>query len=120
MLLLLVELASMSELKAGSISMFAGLIVSYLGGRFWVFPAIPHGFRRIEFFTFWIIAAVGMSLHIFMLHLCLRIGWHYVYAKGAAAVSVFCWNFIARRSTGILIHKIHAKTNQQAPRNEAQ
>lgn len=107
-LILLVEVAGIPELWAGTLSMICGLACVYIIGRCWVFPVVPRGYRRIEFAMFLVISIIGLWLHIAVMAALLDLdSVNYLAAKTAAMVSVFLWNFIARRSLSRLILRRH-------------
>ncbi|WP_460056960.1 GtrA family protein [Spirochaeta dissipatitropha] len=124
-LVILVEAVGMPELCAGSLSMICGLACVYVIGRYWVFPAVPRGYRRIEFVVFLLISVIGLWLHLAVMAVLLEMNTvNYIAAKAAAMISVFSWNFIARRNLSSLILRRHhrniVKTKVQQNRVEQQ
>ncbi|THB62451.1 MAG: GtrA family protein [Spirochaetaceae bacterium] len=116
-LLMLIEVIRMNEVSAGSISMLAGLTFAYLAGRYWVFPAVPRGYRRIEFACFTIIASAGIALHVGILwYATYRLNLHYLAAKAIALSLVFCWNFTARRLVHSILITLQARANARCGR----
>ncbi len=97
---LLMELTRVGILAAGTIGMLAGLAVTFVLGRRWVFPKVPRGHLHKELLFFAVGAAAGAGIHtgvLLALGPFVRRGLHYAFAKVAAVSAMFVWNFASRR-----------------------
>lgn len=98
-LMALVELLRVSPVLAGSYSLTAGMLTTYVFSRLWVFPATPQGYRRLEFVAFVAICMLGIAMHSWLMHtFLLLIDTHYLVAKTVTLAMVFGVNFSLRKA----------------------
>jgi putative flippase GtrA len=76
-----------------------GLTVNYLLSIRWVFASRMMSSRSMEISAFAIIGIAGLGLTEAIMYVSVeRLHTHYMFAKAAAVVIVFAWNFIMRRT----------------------
>lgn len=85
-------------LISASIAFIAGLAVNYILSTIWVFSKPVFTNKIVEFLLFGVIGVIGLILNgIIMYLLTDKCGVHYMVSKLASTVTVFIWNFAARR-----------------------
>ena len=83
---------------AAAFAFIAGSVVSYLFSIKWVFTSRAVSNRAMEFSIFTVIGAIGLGLTVLIMHSFVTFfGLHYMVGKAVAIVTVFSWNFGARR-----------------------
>jgi putative flippase GtrA len=98
LLWIFVNFVSMNYLLAATISFMCGVTVTYVLSITWVFRYHRLRDRRAEFAGFVALGLPGLALNAGVISVAVRyFGLHYLWAKGAAAVATFSWNFLARR-----------------------
>jgi putative flippase GtrA len=97
LLWILVRFLSVNYLLAATISFLCGAAVAYVTSITWVFRYPRLRDRRAEFAGFVALGLPGLALNAGVISVAVRyFGLHYLWAKGAAAVTTFSWNFLAR------------------------
>ncbi|MBO8438573.1 MAG: GtrA family protein [Bacteroidetes bacterium] len=85
-------------LISASIAFIAGLAVNYILSTIWVFSKPVFSNKIVEFVLFGLIGVIGLVLNgIIMYLLTDKCGVHYMASKLVSTVTVFIWNFAARR-----------------------
>jgi putative flippase GtrA len=85
-------------LPAATISFLCGATVAYVLSITLVFRHHRLRDRRAEFVSFVALGLPGLAINAGVISVAVRyFGLHYLWAKGAAAVATFSWNFLARR-----------------------
>ncbi len=75
-----------------------GTVVNYVLSRSWVFQRRTLQNTSAELSIFTLIGLVGMGLNELILWVFQsKLGVYYLYAKGVSGVTVFMWNFGARK-----------------------
>jgi len=116
---ILMELTRIGILAAGTIGMLAGLAVTFVIGRRWVFPKVPRGHLHKELLFFAVSAAAGAGIHtgvLVALGPVVRRGLHYAFAKISAVSAMFVWNFVSRRLSTRHLIRAAARRQASAPR----
>jgi putative flippase GtrA len=94
----LVKFLSVNYLLAATLSFLCGATVAYVISIRWVFRYHRLRDRRAEFVAFVALGLPGLALNAGVISVAVRyFGLHYLWAKGAAAITTFSWNFLARR-----------------------
>lgn len=95
----LANILQMNPAGAAAIGFALGLTISYVLSIRWVFSSRTLGNAALEFAAFAAIGIVGLGLTELIIHLGIReFGReHLLHAKYFAIVTVFSWNFGARR-----------------------
>jgi len=87
-------------LVSGAVGFLVGTAVNYLLSRSWVFQRRTLTNTSAEVMIFTLIGIVGLGLNEWILWFFQsRLGIYYLYAKGVSGVTVFMWNFGARKLT---------------------
>lgn len=95
---LLISKAHMHYMMAAVFGFILGVLVSYALSVRWVFASRTMSSKGLEFAMFGLIGVVGLALTELVLYCAVKvIGPHYMTAKAIAIVTVFFWNFGARR-----------------------
>jgi putative flippase GtrA len=98
MLAVLVRFLSWWYLAAASVSFVLGLVVAYVISTNFVFSHRRLQSRRIEFFSFAAIGALGLAVNATVIFAAVKyLGMNYLVAKCVAAGFTFICNFISRR-----------------------
>jgi putative flippase GtrA len=98
LLWILVKFLSVNYLLAATISFLCGATVAYVISIRWVFRYRRLRDRRAEFVGFVALGLPGLALNAGVISVAVRhFGLHYLWAKGAAALTTFSWNFVVRR-----------------------
>ncbi|HKT12718.1 MAG TPA: GtrA family protein [Terriglobia bacterium] len=85
-------------LVSGAVGFLVGTAVNYVLSRNWVFQGRTLQNTSAEVMIFALIGVVGMGLNEWILWLFQsKLGIYYLYAKGVSGVTVFMWNFGARK-----------------------
>lgn len=85
-------------LISASIAFIVGLAVNYILSTIWVFSKPVFSNKIVEFLLFGLIGVIGLILNgIIMYLLTDKCGVHYMVSKLVSTVTVFIWNFAARR-----------------------
>ena len=85
-------------LISASIAFIAGLAVNCILSTIWVFSKPVFSNKIVEFVLFGLIGVIGLVLNgIIMYLLTDKCGVHYMASKLVSTVTVFIWNFAARR-----------------------
>ena len=100
LLYVLTEFAGVQYLVSAALAFVAGLTVNYLLSNLIVFKAHRLESRLAEFLVFAVIGVVGLALNEAIMYCCSDIiGMHYMVSKLVSTVTVFFWNFFARKLT---------------------
>jgi putative flippase GtrA len=98
LLWILVKFLSVNYLLAATLSFMSGATVAYALSISWVFRYHRLRDRRAEFAGFVALGLPGLALNAGVISVLVRyFGVNYLWAKFAAAVTTFSWNFLARR-----------------------
>jgi putative flippase GtrA len=98
LLWILVNFLSVNYLLAATISFLCGATVAYVLSTTLVFRHHRFLDRRAEFASFVALGLPGLAINAGVISVAVRyFGLHYLWAKGAAALTTFSWNFLARR-----------------------
>jgi len=98
LLYVLTEFAGVQYLVSAALAFVAGLTVNYLLSNLIVFKAHRLESRLAEFLVFAVIGVVGLALNEAIMYCCSDIiGMHYMVSKLISTVTVFFWNFFARK-----------------------
>jgi putative flippase GtrA len=97
-LVILKEYAHLNYLVAASVSFLAGLGVNYALSTRWVFRGSRPMSQRYEFLLFALIGLAGLGMtDTIMWILTSGLGLFYALSKVTATVTVYFWNFGARK-----------------------
>ena len=100
LLYVLTEFAGVQYLVSAALAFVAGLTVNYLLSNLIVFKAHRLESRLVEFLVFAVIGVIGLALNEAIMYCCSEIiGMHYMVSKLVSTVTVFFWNFFARKLT---------------------
>jgi len=100
LLWVLTEKADLQYLVSAAVAFVAGLTVNYLLSNLIVFKTHRLASRWAEFAVFAIIGVIGLGLNEAIMYCCSDlIGIHYMVSKLVSTVTVFFWNFFARKLT---------------------
>ncbi|BDZ62017.1 hypothetical protein Lsed01_00655 [Demequina sediminis] len=97
-LALLADVFSVHYLMASTSGFLSGLAVVFVLSERFVFrdPRVAHPWVRFSLFG--VIGAIGLLLLNGQMWVFVeKLGWYYLVAKAVATVTVFAWNFLARR-----------------------
>ena len=95
---LMTDVFGIQYLWSGSIAFLLGLTIVYILSVSWVFEKRTMQDWKREFLIFAFIGLVGLGLNDLMLwFLTGYMGLFYMFSKGASIVTVFAWNFGARK-----------------------
>jgi putative flippase GtrA len=98
LLWILVKFLSVNYLLAATLSFMSGATVAYALSLSWVFRYHRLRDRRAEFAGFVALGLPGLALNTGVISVLVRyFGVNYLWAKCAAAMTTFSWNFLARR-----------------------
>lgn len=85
-------------LASGAVGFGVGTVVNYILSRNWVFQRRTLRNTPAEVTIFTLIGVVGLGLNELILWFFQsRLGIYYLFAKGVSGVTVFMWNFGARK-----------------------
>jgi putative flippase GtrA len=99
-LYILTEFSHIYYLVSAAIAFSIGVTTKYAFSIVWVFNRRSIQSRWIEFIVFVIIGVTGLGLNLlFMWFFTEKTHLHYLASKIISAISVFCWNFFARKFT---------------------
>lgn len=85
-------------LVSGAVGFLVGTAVNYVLSRSWVFQKRTLRNTPAEVTIFMLIGIVGLGLNEWILWFFQsKLGIYYLYAKGVSGVTVFMWNFGARK-----------------------
>jgi len=85
-------------LVSGAVGFLVGTAVNYLFCRSWVFKKRTLQNTTAEMTIFTLIGIVGLGLNELILWFFQsKLGIYYLFAKGVSGVTVFMWNFGARK-----------------------
>jgi putative flippase GtrA len=94
----LTHFLKVNYLVSGAIGFLVGTAVNYVLSRSWVFRRRTLKNTPAELTIFTLIGLVGLGLNELILWFFQsRLGIYYLYAKGVSGVTVFLWNFGARK-----------------------
>ena len=97
-LILLTEYGHLNHLISATAGFCVGLIVNYTLATKFVFKQSKLRSKRIEFFIFSIIGVGGLLFTIGLMWLLTDFfSVHYTISKAVAVITVFLWNFYARK-----------------------
>jgi len=97
-LVVLKQYGHINYLIAATISFIAGLAVNYLLSVLWVFHSSKFSDKKREIIFFTVIGIVGLILtDLIMWVLTSKLGMFYIWSKVIATVTVYFWNFGARK-----------------------
>jgi len=98
LLWVLTEEAGLQYLVSAAVAFVAGLTVNYLLSNLIVFRSHRLESRIAEFVVFAVIGVIGLGLNEAIMYCCSEmIGIHYMLSKLVSTVTVFFWNFFARK-----------------------
>ncbi len=87
-------------LVSGAVGFLVGTVVNYVLSRSWVFQRRTLQNTSAEVTIFTLIGLVGLGLNELILWFFQsKLGIYYLFAKGVSGVTVFMWNFGARKLT---------------------
>jgi putative flippase GtrA len=85
-------------LVSGALGFLVGTAVNYVLSKSWVFQRRTLQNTTAEVMIFTLIGVVGLGLNEWILWFFQsKLGIYYLYAKGVSGVTVFMWNFGARK-----------------------
>lgn len=121
LLAMFTELCGLPYLVSACLSFIAGLTVNYAMSIKWVFNQsdnLTAQQRTAEFIIFAAIGVIGLGLNALIMWVATeQIGFHYLVSKIVSTVTVFFWNFLARRtfvnSMSKLIYLCNSKLQRQ-------
>ena len=121
LLAMFTELCGLPYLVSACLSFIAGLSVNYAMSIKWVFNQsedLSAQQRTAEFIVFAAIGVIGLGLNALIMWVSTEfIGFHYLVSKVVSTVTVFFWNFLARRtfvnSMSKLIYLCNSKLQHQ-------
>ena len=91
---------NVNYLVSGAVGFVVGTVVNYVLSRIWVFQKRTLQNTTAEMTIFTLIGIVGLGLNELILWFFQsKVGVYYLYAKGVSGVTVFMWNFGARKLT---------------------
>ena len=89
---------NVNYLVSGAVGFLVGTAVNYLLSTNWVFRKRTLQNTQAEVTIFTLIGIVGLGLNEWILWFFQsKLGIYYLFAKGVSGVSVFMWNFGARK-----------------------
>ena len=98
-LFLLTEFGHLHYLVSASIAFIAGIAVNYTLSVTWVFDHRSLDNKIHEFAIFAVIGIIGLALNTTLMWFFTELlGLHYLQSKGVAAVTIFMFNFGARKA----------------------
>lgn len=98
-LYLLVEWGHLHYLVAATIGFIFGSVISYTMSVYWVFAYRRIASRRTEMMIFFLIGVGGLLANNAVIWFFTEMAqFHYMQSKIFAAVLIFLWNFLARRT----------------------
>jgi len=95
-LICLVELFSVPILIANGFAFSLAVINNFIWNKTWTFRNTEKKYLK-QFSQFVIIALIGLSLNILLMHLFVSIGLHYTLAKIIIVFIVGAWNFLTNK-----------------------
>ncbi|HXH50497.1 MAG TPA: GtrA family protein [Terriglobia bacterium] len=96
----LTHFVKVNYLVSAPIGFLVGTTVTYVLSRTWVFQRRTLKNTSAELTIFVLIGVVGLGLNELILWFFQsRLGIYYLFAKGVSGVTVFVWNFGARKLT---------------------
>ena len=97
LLVFLKQVAGLPVLLANTISFVAGLVVTFIFSRTWVFHQRKISSPALEFGLFALVGVTGLALNDLIVWAGVALSLDYRLAKVAAAGIGFCWNFLLRK-----------------------
>ena len=98
LLWVLTEKGGVQYLVSAALAFVAGLTVNYLLSNLIVFKSHRLESRLAEFAVFAVIGVIGLGLNEGIMYFCSEVlGIYYMVSKLVSTVTVFFWNFFARK-----------------------
>jgi putative flippase GtrA len=97
-LFILTEVFGIHYLISAAIAFLLGLTTNYILCNIWVFSTRVMANKWLEFGIFSLIGVIGLVMNeVIIWAFTEHVGFHYMASKVVSAVTVFFWNFFARK-----------------------
>lgn len=98
LLWILVSFSPLRERLSIALAFVFGMTLSYLFSIFWVYRERSFSSRYIEYGLFVLIGIIGLTLNDILIRVFSRVlGWPLIPAKYLAGITIYVYNFMARK-----------------------